>query len=435
MTLMRPNASGALQGTNRSRSVTPSSGICSTCVDGCRGNCELFQASFRGRELLYPRPFGQVTAAAEKDYPVDYSHLNIQGYASGADGLTGALRADSDDCIFPNVSTETAYGRRHAVRMSLPVFTGALGSTDVAAANWDSIAAGAALTGMTVVCGENVCGVDPRLEVGADGRVAESPEMRRRVGVWRRWHTGRGDLAVQLNVEDTRLGVAEYCLGELGVETIELKWGQGAKCIGGEIKVDSLQRALQLQSRGYLVTPDPSLPPVQDAYRDGEITTFERHSRLGFVDAEGFLREVERLRGLGARRVTLKTGAYGARELAMALRWSSDAGVDLVTVDGAPGGTGMSPWRMMNEWGVPTFYLQSLCYRFCRRLEAQGLPVPDVAVGGGLSAEDHIFKVLAMGAPYVKAVRLCPAMIRPAIAGKTVGRWAGQGDWPRIRFA
>ena len=49
--------------------------------------------------------------------------------------------------------------------------------------------------------------------------------------------------------------------------------------------------------------------------------------------------EVERLRKLGAKRITLKTGAYPIRELAMAIRWSSDANIDLLTIDGAPGGT------------------------------------------------------------------------------------------------
>jgi len=77
-----------------------------------------------------------------------------------------------------------------------------------------------------------------------------------------------------MNVEDTRFGVAEYVIEKLGVETIELKWGQRAKCIGGEVKVNTLERALELQRRGYLVTPDPSLPArvsgipyVMDAYR------------------------------------------------------------------------------------------------------------------------------------------------------------------------
>ena len=45
---------------------------------------DLFKATFRGRELLYPEPYGEVTAGADKDYPVDYSHLNIMGYALGA---------------------------------------------------------------------------------------------------------------------------------------------------------------------------------------------------------------------------------------------------------------------------------------------------------------------------------------------------------------
>jgi len=431
MTLMRPNGSDVTISRNRSQNVTPSSGVCARCIDGCRGNCEIFQASFRGRELLYPRHFGDITAGAEKDYPIDYSHLNILGYALGADGLREGLEPTPDDAVFPNVCTETAYGRSSKVKLSLPVFTGALGSTDVAAKNWDGVAIGAALAGMTVICGENVCGVDPKLETGSDGKVLNSPEMKHRVDSWRRWHNGYGDMVVQLNVEDTRLGVAEYCVRELGVETIELKWGQGAKCIGGEIKVKTIERARLLQDRGYLVTPDPRLPHVEEAYKGGEITAFERHSRLGFVDCEGFFAEVQRLRDLGAKRVTLKTGAYGARELAMALRWSADAGIDLLTIDGAPGGTGMSPWRMMNEWGIPTFYLQALTYRFCKRLADKGINVPDVAIAGGLSTEDHIFKVLAMGAPFVKAVCMGRALMIPAFVGKNIARWMEQDDLPK----
>ena len=71
MNLHRPNSNEALQTKNRSRSVAPQSGICARCVDGCKGNCDLFVSSFRGRELLYPSPFGSVTAGTDKDYPVD----------------------------------------------------------------------------------------------------------------------------------------------------------------------------------------------------------------------------------------------------------------------------------------------------------------------------------------------------------------------------
>ena len=64
MNLHRPNANEALQTKNRSRDVAPQSGICSRCLDGCKGNCDMFRATFRGRELLYPEPFGSVTAGA-----------------------------------------------------------------------------------------------------------------------------------------------------------------------------------------------------------------------------------------------------------------------------------------------------------------------------------------------------------------------------------
>ena len=79
-----------------------------------------------------------------------------------------------------------------------------------------------------------------------------------------------------------------------GLDTIELKWGQGAKCIGGEIKVNSPREGPELQKRGYIVTPDPSSPVTQAAFKDGSIKEFERHSRLGFVDEHGFHAEVAR---------------------------------------------------------------------------------------------------------------------------------------------
>jgi len=255
--------------------------------------------------------------------------------------------------------------------------------------------------------------------------------MERRVELYRRYHDGYGDILVQLNVEDTRLGVAEYVVDKLGVETIELKWGQGAKCIGGEIKVDTLERALELQARGYLVTPDPSDPAIQEAHRVGAIRQFERHSRLGFVDEEEFAAAVEYLRGLGAKRVTLKTGAYPMRELAMAMKWASAAKIDLLTIDGAPGGTGMSPWRMMEEWGVPTLYLQALAIELADKLSSRGEYVPDLAMGGGFSTEDHVFKVLAMGAPYFKAVCMGRALMIPGFVGKNIESWLGHQDLPR----
>jgi len=419
MNLQRPNANEALQTNNRSRNVAPQSGICARCIDGCKGNCDLFHSTYRGRELLYPGPFGTITAGADKDYPVDYSHLNIMGYAMGAEGVA----ANPDVATFPAVNTETYFGNANPVKMRIPIFTGALGSTEIARANWEHFAIGAAITGISLVCGENVCGIDPKLELDKNGKVKKAPDLNRRVEEYRRYHQGYGDILVQMNVEDTRFGVAEYAIDKLAVETIELKWGQGAKCIGGEIKVDSLERAQELKKRGYIVTPDPEDSANIAGFKAGAIKQFERHSRLGFIDEAGFHQEVERIRKLGAKRVTLKTGAYGMRELAMAIKWSSDAGIDLLTIDGAPGGTGMSPWRMMTEWGIPSIYLHSMAYELCRRLAEKGAKVPDIAFAGGFSSEDHVFKALALGAPYTRAVCMGRALMIPGMVGKNIGLW------------
>ncbi|MCW8802522.1 MAG: FMN-binding glutamate synthase family protein, partial [Candidatus Bathyarchaeota archaeon] len=142
MNLRRPNADEATSTFNRSKSVAPPSGICSRCVDGCKGGCEIWLSSFRGREVLYPAPFGDVTAGADKNYPVDYSHLNIQGYAQGAKGLPEGVDPDPDTALFPNVDTETEYGWTKKVKMRVPIFTGALGSTEIARKNWEHFAIG-----------------------------------------------------------------------------------------------------------------------------------------------------------------------------------------------------------------------------------------------------------------------------------------------------
>ncbi len=431
MNLRRPNANDATDTRNRSRDVVPMSGICTKCIDGCMGSCEAWLSSFRGREVLYPGPFGEITAGADKNYPLDYSHINIQGYAVGAEGLPKGVEAGPDTAIFPNVDTETEYGWSKKVKLKVPIFTGALGSTEIARANWEHFAVGAAISGITLVCGENVCGIDPKLELDAKGKIKSSPEMDRRINTYRKFHEDFGEILVQMNVEDTRLGVAEYVSSKHNLDTIELKWGQGAKCIGGEIKVKSIDRAIELKKRGYLVTPDPENPDVKRAFKEGEIKEFERHSRLGFVTKEAFLEEADRLRGLGFKRITLKTGAYSQVELAMAIKYGAEAKLDLLTIDGAPGGTGMSPWPMMNEWGIPTFYLQSLMYKFAGKLTKKGTRIPDIAMAGGFSTEDGVFKAIAMGAPYVKAVCMGRSLMIPGMVGKNIGKWLEKGELPK----
>src|SRR3972149_290767 len=102
MTLSKLNASDATITANR---VTPSpvSGICVTCLDGCPGPCEIGKSALRGREVIYPQPYGAVTAGAEKESPVDFCHLNIHGTCVGAAGV----EPDPDKAIFPAVDLAT----------------------------------------------------------------------------------------------------------------------------------------------------------------------------------------------------------------------------------------------------------------------------------------------------------------------------------------
>jgi glutamate synthase domain-containing protein 2 len=416
MSFSRPNRSAATVTTTRVKPA-PGSGICVTCLDGCEGPCEIGRSALKGREMIYPQPYGKVTAGADKDYPIDFSHFNIQGTCVGAVGVD----ADPDIATFPAVDCTTAVGADGGIKLDFPVFTGAVGSTDIARINWEDMAVGAAISGVIVVAGENICGMDPAAEF-ENGKIARSPEMERRIEVYKRWYDGKGGMIVQANVEDTKLGVPEYVIEKLGIEIFELKWGQGAKDIGGEVKLPSLERALELKKRGYIVLPDPTNPAAQAAFKAGGISEFERHSRLGMVDEAAFHKSVEYLRKVGAKYVTLKTGAYRPADLARAIKYSSDAKIDLLTIDGAGGGTGMSPWRMMNEWGIPTLELECLTYQMCERLKAKGSYIPPIAIAGGLSLEDHIFKALALGAPYVKAICLGRAIMTAAMVGKTHGK-------------
>jgi glutamate synthase domain-containing protein 2 len=148
------------------------------------------------------------------------------------------------------------------------------------------------------------------------------------------------------------------------------------------------------------------------------------------VSEESFAARIEELRKAGAKYIFLKTGAYRPVDLARAVMFASRYKLDLLTVDGAGGGTGMSPWKMMNEWGVPPVYLHSLLYRYAKRLADRGEHLPALAVAGGFTFEDQIFKGLAMGAPFVKLVGMARAPIAAAMVGKTIGRTIEENQVP-----
>jgi len=405
------------------------SGLCTLCRADCQGKCETWISSMKGRKTLYPRDFGKVTAGTANTAHVGvcYNSLRIQGYHYGANGLAQGLTNAADDCIFPNVNLETEFGQEVKTKARLPIMTGALGSTFVASKYWESFAVGAALVGFPIVIGENVVGVDKQAVI-ENGRVIKSPELERRIDMYLKYYDGYGAIIVQMNVEDTRNGVAEYVINKYGDKVIiELKWGQGAKDIGGEIQVTDLNYALFLKERGYIVDPDPTKPEVQAAFQSGAIKSFARHSRLGYTDLdsyeqvrENFLTQVAYLRKLGYKRITLKTGSYGMEGLAAAMKLATEAKLDLLTIDGSGGGTGMSPWNMMETWGVPSLQLHAKAYEYATILAAKGEKVVDLAFAGGLAREDHIFKALALGAPFTKLICMGRSLMIPGFLGANV---------------
>ena len=424
------------------------SGLCTLCRADCMGQCETWKSSLVGRKLLYPRDFGVVTAGANNTthVGVSYNSLRIQGYAYGAHGMAQGLSNDPDNCIFPNVDLTTEFGNEVKTKSKIPLMTGALGSTFIAAKYWDSFAIGGALVGIPIVVGENVVGVDKASEI-KNGKISKAPELDRRIDTYLRYQEEYGAIIVQLNVEDTRNGVAEYVVGKYGDRCIvELKWGQGAKDIGGEIQVSSIKYAQFLKDRGYIVDPDPNSPEVQMAYEKGAIKSFARHSRLGGTNfstvdlvREDFMKSVDYLRGIGFKRISLKTGSYGMEELAMAIKFASEAGLDLLTIDGSGGGTGMSPWNMMQSWGVPSINLHSKAYEYASILAGQGKRVVDLSFAGGFALEDSIFKGLALGAPYTKLICMGRGIMIPGFLGANIEgaihperREKVNGNWDKL---
>ena len=425
--LSKINASAATLTKNRTEdSIVPLSGMCTTCVDGCIGMCEIGKSAYRGHEVIYPQPFGIITAASEKNYPVDYTHFNIMGTAVGAIGI----EADPDKAIFPNVNLEQKIGANKDIKVKFPVVIPGLGSTNIAKNNWEGLAIGAALSGIMLTIGENVVAMDMTSKI-TNGKILKAPDLENRIKLYKDWQRGGyGMIIVQANVEDTRLGVQEYAIQKLGVEAVELKWGQGAKDIGGEVKIKDLKKAQILKKRGYVVLPDPLDPDVIKAFEKRAFSEFERHSRIGMVDEESFIKRAEELRNAGAKYVFLKTGAYRPADLARAVKYASKAKLDLLTVDGAGGGTGMSPWHMMNEWGMPPVEIHSLTYFYADKLAKKGEYVPDIAFAGGLAFEDQIFKALALGAPYTKMVGMARGPLCAAMVGKTIGKKIDEDEVP-----
>jgi len=416
--------------TTRVKDVSPTSGMCPICIRDCPILCEISMSAFRGREALYPETvhYGVSTAAALKDFRLDWSDFNIHASLFGAEGI----EPNSDIALFENVDISTKIA---GIPLKIPILTGAFGSTDVARVNWEGLAIGAALSGVIITVGENVVGMDLDAKI-ENGKVTYSKELKRRVDTFRKFWDGKhGDIVVQTNVEDQRLGIDVYAINKLEVNVIERKWGQGAKAIGGEVRIFDLDEAITLKKRGYIVIPDPEDKAAQQAFKDGVFKSFERHSRVGMPNPKTFAEDIDWLRAQGAKHVILKTGAYRPSTVAWTMKMASEAKVEAVTFDGAGGGTGMSPVPMMDEMSTPTVYLEAQVLKCANILKKKGRFIPDLVMAGGFISETQIYKAIALSnfgdEPMVKAVLMARSPVTAVMKSSYFVQLAKEGRLTR----
>jgi hypothetical protein len=395
--------------------------MCSFCTEECEGTCEIALAAVLGAQTVYPTNTGANQIASEKDYPIDFSHFNINGHVFGA---TGANPTYEEASIY-RVKLQREFGRHNPVKLTMPVILPALIKM-----NWQDYFGGAAMAGVCCVIGEDARMKDPELHIEG-GTVTSFPALKRMLDAFRTYHRGYGQIVLQCNVEDDLLGVPEYAIRVQGAEAIELKFGQGAKGTQPVNRLKDREEALRVQSQGSLVYPDPSDPAVAQAYADGVCPNFYRYARLPLWEEEYLLQRIAELRRLGAKNIYLKMAGYDPADLKRVILIGSKAEVDMITFDGAGGGSGYSPCKMMNEWGLPTVVMQDAVCGVVESLQREGHWIPAITITGGFASEDQVFKSLAYGNGMVTAVGICRAAMAAAMTGKTFGEMIRAGNVPK----
>lgn len=417
----QPALSSAFNDThNRGVKLSPQSGMCSFCTEDCPGTCELALSAVLGARSVYPTNTGNNQVASEKNYPIDYSHFNINGRVFGAQGL----EPGAQPAVF-NVKLERSYGRISPVRTALPLMLPALIKL-----NWQDYFAGAAMAGVCCVVGEGSSGKDPDL-VMENGRIKEFPLLQKILDSFNRYDRGYGQIIVQCNTEDNAAGLPEYALAH-GAKAIEFKFGQSAKGTQPVTRLKDREEALRKQKAGILVHPDPSGSQMQRAWEEGVCPAFYSYGRLPQWTEEYLCRRAAELRQLGAQNLYFKMAGYDRADLEQVLRMACSAGIDMVTFDGAGGGSGYSPCKMMNEWALPTVCMESALVDILRRLRAQGLEMPAVTLTGGFATEDQVFKALALGQGEILSIGLCRSAMAAAMSGKRIGEAIRRGEVPKM---
>jgi len=346
-----------------------SGGICDVCI--LDGICEIGLKAKTGA-TPFPQPFGAAQFGAEKKLP-NLEDIQILPEIFG------------EEEIFCNVKTAIELG---GFKTSVPVVIGAMGSTKVAHSRGGILARGAAKAGLIMTIGENILST-----YGVKG-------LKERIQPFLDEYKKQGAVIVQGNVEDRKLGVFEKGI-ELGAHAIEIKLGQGAKMgLGGEILFDC-KGAEKYKKLGYAIVKE----------KEG---VCERHSSPGSIKKNEIKEMLIKYSDFKVPiwiKIAVGNGIIEFLEFLNELKRKEKIRLEAVVVDGYGGGTGMSPWPIMNEFSLPSASVLS----YFKKLKF------DLIVAGGYADGISASKAMMMGADGV-------AMGRAFLIASNLANFVGLND-------
>jgi hypothetical protein len=385
------------------------------------GPCEIGLSAIRGVEGAYPFNTTTQQFASEKQYPFDFSHFNINGRVFGAIGAP----PNSEQTNIHTVDISCIIGYEKKIKLKAPILLPAM-----AKLNWRDYYSGAAMAGIIAVIGESAIKNDPELNHDEMGMVSHAPILGEMIQCFRKFDKGYGEIVLQVNADDIAVGTPEYALKNFDLKTLEIKFGQAAKGIQHVAPVYSYEEAVKIRKNGYLIFPDPLDEKVKEEFGQDIGLYFMQYGRLPMWDKDSLADMIAKYRRLGAENIFFKMAGYDEADIEKVLKIASDNKIALVTFDGAGGGTGHSPCKMMNEWSLPTIELEKVVSQKMRELRKVGAWLPSIAIAGGIAMEDTMFKALALGAPYVHLVAIGRGAMAAAMSAKNVGDMIEKGNTP-----
>jgi len=169
-------------------------------------------------------------------------------------------------------------------------------------------------------------------------------------------------------------------------DMIEIKWGQGAN--------PGVRSVLKAKDMDYELPQIRNLQPGQDSYMPPHHPNI--NSREDLKNVVNYLREIS-----GGVPIALKFCASRIKEdIDVAL----EAGVDVIVIDCAQGGTGGSLVLTENDFGVPTLHATAIAGDYLKKKGAKDQV--SLIIAGGIRTPGDVMKALALGADAIYACTL-----------------------------